>query len=151
MLDVIQDDLTNPQTRDLIAFHLAGMSENVPEGATFLDLSALERPDVTVWTAWEHGKIASVGALKLLGDGTGEIKSMRTHPDFIGRGAGAIILKTIIAAGRDRRLNRLSLETGSGDAFAAAMALYVKHGFRKGEAYSTHVQTEFNHFLHLDL
>jgi putative acetyltransferase len=151
MFEIVEDDLTNPQSRALIALHLAGMSETVPEGATFLGLSDLERPEVTVWSAWENSKIASIGALKMLPDGTGEIKSMRTHPDFAGRGAGAVILKTIVAAGTARGLRRLSLETGSGSAFAAAMALYQKYGFRKGEAYSTHEQTEFNHFLHLDL
>jgi len=151
VFDVIEDDLTNEQSRDLIAFHLAGMNENVPPGATFLGLSALQAPDVTVWSAWENQKIASIGALKMLSGEAGEIKSMRTHPDFIGRGAGAAILRTIIAAARSRGLRRLSLETGSGKAFEAALALYGKYGFRKGEAYSTHVQTAFNHFLHLDL
>lgn len=151
MFDIIEDNLSDPQSQALIAFHLAGMSESVPDGATFLGMADLRRPEVTVWSAWENGRIASVGALKMLPDGTGEIKSMRTHPDFVGRGAGAVILKAIIAAGRLRGLSRLSLETGSGDAFEAALALYRKHGFRKGEAYATHEQTEFNHFLHLDL
>jgi len=151
MFDVIEDDLSNVQSRELIAFHLAGMNENVPAGATFLGLSELQRPEVTVWSAWEESKIASIGALKMLPDGTGEIKSMRTHPAFAGRGAGAMILKTIIAAGKSRSLRRLSLETGSGAAFEAALALYQKYGFRKGEAYSTYKQTAFNHFLHLDL
>ena len=151
MFEVIEDDLTNTQSRELIAFHLAGMNENVPPGATFLGLSDLQRPDVTVWSAWEDSRIASIGALKMLPDGTGEIKSMRTHPDFVGRGAGAIILKKIILAATSRGLRRLSLETGSGGSFEAALALYQKYGFKKGEAYSSHVQTEFNHFLHLDL
>ncbi|MDE1995321.1 MAG: GNAT family N-acetyltransferase [Rhizobiaceae bacterium] len=151
MFEVVVDDLTNAQTQALIAFHLAGMNENVPPGATFLGLSDLQRPEVTVWSAWENAKIASVGALKLLPDGTGEIKSMRTHPDFAGRGAGGIILRTIITAAKSQGLRRLSLETGSGSAFEAALALYQKHGFKKGEAYSTHEQTSFNHFLHLDL
>lgn len=151
MFEVVEDDLSNVQSRELIALHLAGMNEHVPPGAVFLGLSDLQSSDVTVWSAWEDAKIASIGALKTLHDGTGEIKSMRTHPDFVGRGAGAIILKTIIAAARSRGLRRLSLETGSGNSFEAARALYQKHGFMKGEPYSTHVQTEFNHFLHLRL
>jgi putative acetyltransferase len=53
---------------------------------------------VTVWSAWENAKIASIGALKMLPDGTAEIKSMRTHPVLSGVVPGAIILKTIIAA-----------------------------------------------------
>jgi putative acetyltransferase len=151
MFDIIEDDLSREQSRDLIAFHLAGMSESVPDNAKFLGLSDLQQPEVTVWSAWENSKIASIGALKMLPDGTAEIKSMRTHPDFVGRGAGGIILKTIIAAASSRGIRRISLETGSGGSFAAAYALYEKHGFKKGDVYSTHKQTEFNHFLHLDL
>ena len=151
MFDVIEDDLSRPQSRDLIALHLAGMNETVPVGARFLDLSDLQRPDVMVWSAWEGSRIASIGALKALPDGNGEIKSMRTHPDFLGRGAGACILKFIITAASSRGLQRLSLETGSGKAFRAAMALYQRYGFVEGEAYANHKKTTFNHFLHLDL
>jgi putative acetyltransferase len=151
MFDVIEDDLSSPQSRDLIALHLAGMNESVPPGARFLDLSDLQRPEVTVWSAWEGTRIAGIGALKVLADGNGEIKSMRTHPDYLGRGAGACILRAIIASASSRGLRRLSLETGSGDAFAAALALYQRYGFEEGEAYSTHRKTEFNHFLHLTL
>jgi putative acetyltransferase len=151
MFNVIEDDLTSTQSRELIAFHLAGMSESVPPGAVFLGLADLQQPEVTVWSAWEDTRIASIGALKILPDGTGEIKSMRTHPDFVGRGAGATILKTIIKAATARDLRRLSLETGSGSAFEAPLAFYQKFGFKKGASYSTYQQTEFNHFLHLDL
>lgn len=151
MITICEDDLSNQQTQELIALHLAGMGTDVPEGAIFLGLSDLQQPGVTVWSAWEDLKIAGVGALKLLPDGRGEIKSMRTHPDFIGRKVGALILTTIIDAARARGIHRLSLETGSGSVFEAARALYEKFGFRKGEAYSNYVQTGFNHFLHLDL
>lgn len=151
MFEIIEDDLSSQKSRDLIAFHLAGMSDSVPDDAIFLDLSDLQQPGVTVWSAWENTKIASIGALKMLSDGTAEIKSMRTHPEFVGRGAGGLILKTMIAAASSRGIRRISLETGSGSSFAAAYALYEKHGFKKGDAYSTHKQTEFNHFLHLDL
>lgn len=151
MLTVREDDLTSQQSRDLIALHLKGMEESVPLGALFLSVSDLQSPRVKVWSVWEGDDIASIGALKLLPDGTGEIKSMRTHPDFTGRGAGSRILETIIGAAKTRGLRRLSLETGSGPSFEAARTLYERFGFRKGEAYSGYEQTDFNHFLHLDL
>lgn len=151
MLQVHEDDLSDPQSQGLISLHLAGMAADVPPGALFLDLSDLQRPNVTVWSAWDGPRIASIGALKMLPDGTGEIKSMRTHPDFIGRGAGARILATIVDAAKARGVRRLSLETGSGPSFEAARALYEKFGFREGEPYSAYVKTDFNHFLHLQL
>ena len=151
MLTVLEDDLSSQQSQDLIAFHLAGMGANVPSGAVFLDLSSLQQPNVTVLSVWEQDRIAGIGALKLLPDGSGELKSMRTHPDFTGRGVGSLLLKALIACAEIRGVSRLSLETGSGPAFEAARKLYEKFGFRKGEPYSGYEQTEFNHFLHLKL
>ena len=69
MFDVIEDDLSSEKSRDLIAFHRAGMSESVPDDAEFLGLCDLQQPEVTVWSAWQDSRIASIGALKMLPDG----------------------------------------------------------------------------------
>lgn len=151
MIVVVEDDLSSKQSRALLALHVADMKAIVPPGATFLGLSDLLRPEVTVWSAWEEGRIAGIGALKMLPDGVGEIKSMRTHPSFAGRGVGGQILNRIVVAARSRGLSRLSLETGTGIAFDAARALYQKHGFTIGKPYATHEQTDFNQFFHLEL
>lgn len=151
-LEIRQDDLSGEQTRALLTLHLSGMHANSPPGHVFaLDLSGLEAPEVTVWSAWAGDVIAGIGALKDLGDGTGEIKSMRTHPDRLRTGAAAAILDHIIQAARTRGLTRLSLETGSGAAFEAALALYRKRGFRSGEAFGGYQASAFNRFLHLEL
>jgi putative acetyltransferase len=152
MFDIRQDDLSDEQTHKLLALHLAGMHANSPAGSVFaLDLSGLQTPDVTVWTAWLQDKVAAVGALKMLPDDMAEVKSMRTHPDFTRRGAGAAILETIIATAKARGVRRLSLETGSGAAFDAAIAFYRRRGFESGSAFSDYTQSAFNQFLHLDL
>jgi putative acetyltransferase len=89
MVQIRQDDLSGEQTRALLALHLAGMQANSPPEAVFaLDLSGLQVPEVTVWSAWQGDRIASIGALKMLDAGQAEIKSMRTHPDFLRQGAG---------------------------------------------------------------
>ncbi|GAB0114889.1 GNAT family N-acetyltransferase [Acidisoma sp. C75] len=152
MLIIRDGDLTDPQTRDLLTLHLAGMHAESPPGSVFaLDLSGLQVPEVSVWTAWRGERIAGIAALKQLPDGTGEVKSMRTHPDFLRLGVGAALLATIIAAARARGMPRLSLETGSGPAFEPALALYRRHGFKDGPVFSTYEQSSFNQFLHLDL
>jgi putative acetyltransferase len=128
------------------------MHENSPPGSVFaLDLSALTAADVTVWTAWAGDRIAAVGAMRMLGDGAAEVKSMRTHPDFTRRGAGAAILERILAEARARGARRLSLETGSGPAFEPALALYERRGFVTGPAFSDYTASGFNRFLHLTL
>ncbi|MBK1661644.1 GNAT family N-acetyltransferase [Paracraurococcus ruber] len=153
MITIREDDLSGEQTRALLALHLQGMHANSPPGSVFaLDLSGLQAPGVTVWSAWEEGeRIAGIGALKDLGDGTGEVKSMRTHPDHLRKGVAAQVLERIIGEARARGLRRLSLETGSGPAFDPALALYRRRGFRDGEAFADYVRSPFNQFLHLDL
>ncbi|WP_298399818.1 GNAT family N-acetyltransferase [Sphingobium sp.] len=154
MFDIRPDDLTDPQTRALLALHLSGMQANSPAEAVFaLDLSGLQRPDIAVWTAWDGAAIAGVGALRVLVaddcEIRGEIKSMRTHPDHLRRGVAAALLRHIIGQARDRGMTRLSLETGSGPAFDPALALYRAHGFMEGEAFGGYHASAFNQFLHL--
>jgi putative acetyltransferase len=152
MFDIREDDLSADQTRTLLALHLAGMHANSPPGSVFaLDLSGLQIPEVTVWTAWRGDCIASVGALKMLQNDTAEVKSMRTHPDFLRSGAASAILERIITVARSRGVKRLSLETGSGPAFEPALALYRRRGFVNGEPFSDYEQSAFNQFLHLAL
>ena len=149
---VRRDDLAGEQTRDLLRFHLQGMHASSPPGHSYaLDLSGLQTPDITVWSAWEGSRIAAIGALKALADGTGEVKSMRTHPDFLRRGAGATVLETIIAEAQARGYRRLSLETGTGADFEAALAMYRKRGFASGNAFADYVPSDFNQFLHMAL
>jgi putative acetyltransferase len=128
------------------------MHSNSPPGHVFaLDLSGLDAPNVSVWSVWDGSALAGIGALKALGDGTGELKSMRTDPHYLRKGTAAALLEHIIATARGRGLRRLSLETGSGPAFDPALALYRKRGFVDGEAFADYQRSDFNQFLHLAL
>ncbi|MDP1738758.1 MAG: GNAT family N-acetyltransferase [Caulobacter sp.] len=152
MLTIRQDDLADGDVRALLALHLSGMQENTPPEHVFaLDLSGLQTPDITVWTVREAGALAGIGALRALGDGTGEVKSMRTHPDHLRKGAAAALLDHIVSVARARGYWRLSLETGVGESFDAALALYRKRGYAGGEAFADYTPSAFNQFLHLAL
>lgn len=152
MFVVRRDDLSGEPSRQLLALHLQGMHANSPPEHVFaLDLSGLMTPDVSVWSAWDGDAVVAIGALKALVDGTGEVKSMRTHPDHVRRGAATLILERIIAEARMSGFSRLSLETGSGPAFEPALALYRKRGFENGEPFSDYEPSAFNQFLHLQL
>lgn len=152
MIEIREDDLSSEVVRDLLAYHLEGMRGSSPPEFSFaLDLSGLKAPGITVWTAWRNGSLAGVGALKDHGGGLGELKSMRTHPDHLRQGVGRLLLEHIIGAARARGMRRLSLETGSGPLFEAALALYRKRGFRDGEAFAEYVPSAFNQFLHMDV
>lgn len=152
MFEIREDDLSSDQVRKLLELHLEGMHDNSPPGSVFaLNLSGLVAPEVTVWTAWRGERAASIGALKMLGDGNAEVKSMRTHPDFVRMGAGVAILETIIRSAASKGARRLSLETGSGLSFKAALSLYRRRGFKNGEAFGQYEASDFNQFLHLGL
>jgi putative acetyltransferase len=152
MLTLREDDLSGPEVRELLALHLSGMHANSPPGHVFaLDLSGLQEPEVTVWTAWDGDSLAGVGALKALSDQVGEVKSMRTHPQHLRKGVAAALLEQIVATARARGYRRLSLETGSGPAFAPALALYRKRGFIDGPPFGGYIASDFNQMLHLSL
>ena len=151
-LRICEDDLSDPRTLGLLRLHLEGMHANSPPESVFaLDLSGLKQPGITVWTAWSGDAVAGIAALKDLGGGRGEVKSMRTAPSFLRRGVAAELLEHIINAARERGMTRLSLETGSGEAFEPALELYRKRGFVEGEAFAQYEKSAFNQFLHLSL
>ena len=145
-------DLSNPEVVALVAYHQQAMQAGSPPGHSFaLGLSGLTDPAVTVWEARVAGRVAAIGALKRLGNGQAEIKSMRTHPDFLRQGIAARLLDAIIDHASAEGLKRLSLETGSGPAFEPALALYRKRGFANGPAFADYTLTDFNQCLHLTL
>ena len=145
-------DLADPEVQGLIAYHQRTMLEGSPRGLSFaLDLSGLQDKAVTVWAIHIQGRVAAIGALNRLAGRRGEVKSMRTHPDFLRQGLAAGLLETIITHARSEGLTVLSLETGTGPAFEAALSLYRKRGFVNGEAFADYTLTEFNQCLHLEL
>jgi putative acetyltransferase len=151
-MEIRNDDLSSAATQDLLRLHLQGMHANTPAGHVFaLDLSGLKARNVTVWSAWKGEQICGIAALRQLDAASGEVKSMRTHPDYLRQGVGAALLEHVIAVARARGLLRLSLETGQGPAFEPALALYRRRGFIDGEAFADYVQSPFNQFLHLTL
>ena len=151
-MKITTDDLTDPRTQDLLRLHLAGMHANSPPGHVFaLDLSGLRRADVTVWSAWDGDAICGIGALRQLNPSLGEVKSMRTHPDHLRKGVGRLLLDHIIDTAIARGFRTLSLETGRGPAFEAAVTLYRNRGFVEGEAFGDYVQSDFNRFFHMRL
>src|SRR5580692_7220972 len=150
--EIREEDLSSDLARDLVRLHLEGMHAHSPPGSMFaLDFSALKAPEVTVWAAWQTDRIAGIGALKDLGGRIGELKSMRTHPEFLRRGVAAALLEYIIEAARHRGMKRLSLETGSGWYFEPALSLYRRRGFIDGEEFADYKRSAFNQFLHLTL
>ncbi len=152
MIRIVEDDLQGAAIGALLRYHLEQMHANSPPGSVFaFDIDRLRAPDVTFWSAWIEGDLAGCGALKALGDGTGELKSMRTAPEHLRKGVAAALLDRMIMVASRRGYARLSLETGSGPAFEPALALYRMRGFIDGDSFGDYAPTDFNQFLHYSL
>ncbi len=147
---IIKDDLTGVEIRALLETHFASMLASSPaESCHFLDFDGLNAPDVTFWSIWDGEALAGCGALKEHTREHGEVKSMRTHADHLRKGTGAAMLRHIISQARQRGYVRLSLETGSSDAFAPARALYEAYGFEYCPPFCDYVEDPFSRFMTL--
>ena len=147
-----RDDLTGLEIRALLETHFAGMLASSPPGSChFLDFDGLNAPDVTFWSIWDGDSLAGCGALKELAAEHGEIKSMRTHADYLRKGVAARMLEHIIATAKQRGYRRLSLETGSTPDFDAAHALYLRYGFEYCPPFGGYVEDPFSRYMTLAL
>ena len=147
-----RDDLSGPDVQALVREHMAGMLSTSPlESVHALPLEGLRGPDVTIWSVWLNDELCGCGALKELERTHGEIKSMRTKPQFLRLGVGQAVLNHIIEEARARDYGRLSLETGSAEAFKPALALYIRNGFEFCEPFADYRLDPFSVFMSLRL
>ena len=152
MPDIRLADFGNPQILALLREHLNGMHASSPPGHVFaLDLSGLQRPDISFFALWEGDSLLGFGALKQLSPTHGELKSMRTAAMHLRKGAAQKILDHLLGLARARGYTRVSLETGSGPAFEPALALYRRNGFVEGDAFADYSKSDFCAFYHLSL
>ncbi len=151
-MDIRRVDFDHPQVISLLELHLLGMHSASPKGTNYaLDIDALKHPKIDFLGVWEADYLVGFGAIKAMNADQAEIKSMRTHPDFLRRGVGTTLLLHMIKLARQRGYSRLSLETGTDPAFKAALRLYHMHGFKNGEVFGDYRPSPHNQFLHLDL
>lgn len=142
---IVRDDLIHPAVLALLDLHVRQAHANSPADGVFaLDVAGLKDPALTLWSAWEGEALLAIGALKQLDATHGEVKSMRTAPAQLRRGAARAMLTHLIGAARARGYRRLSLETGANDAFAPARALYEAAGFVPCETFGDYQLTGFN-------
>ena len=127
---IAPDDPLAEDVRGLLERHLAHARANTaPEDVYALEADALRDPSVTFFSFRADGELLGVAALKRLDDRHAEIKSMHTAEAARGQGIGRALVDHLVAVARDAGYRRVSLETGSGPAFAAARRLYASAGF----------------------
>lgn len=143
-----EGELDREDVRELLAHHVAEMNAGSPPSACHvMAADDLRKPEIRFFTLREDGVLLGCGALKRLADGNGEIKSMRTARTALGRGVGKAMLDQLIAEGRKSGMTRLSLETGSTPAFAAALRLYEREEFRPCGPLGGYAEHPFTRFF----
>ena len=150
---VIEEE--DPRTADVSALlerHLAFCNtHSPPEDVHALDIEGLLDPAVAFFTLRQDGELLGVGTLKELDPSHAEIKSMHTAEASRGLGVGRAIVEHLLATAEARGYRRVSLETGSMDAFAPARSLYERIGFTPCGPFAEYRDSPNSNFMTLAL
>jgi len=133
---IVPGDFDDDRIVALLAGHFAAMRSTGPaESCHVMPLDAMREAELDFFAAWDGDQLAGVGAVKRLGGGHGEIKSMHTAAAYRRRGVGQATLDHLVAHALALGLTRLSLETGAGEFFVPARAMYARNGFSECEPF----------------
>ena len=147
-MEEIAIDVEAPDTADVVALleaHLAFANEHSPsEHVHALDLSGLKVPSITFCSARRGGQLLGVGALRDLGDGRFEVKSMHTSAAARGTGVGRRMLDHLVDLATERGGTWLGLETGTMAAFEPARQLYETAGFEPCAPFGDYTDNPFS-------
>ncbi|WDR03391.1 GNAT family N-acetyltransferase [Devosia algicola] len=144
----LQDDV-----RSLVAALNAHLTPLSPPQFQFkMTVEQMADADTTLFVArLEDGAAVGIGALKVHGDGLGEVKRMYTVPAMRGQRVGSALLAAIVGLARDKRLTRMMLETGEGPGFAGACRLYEGAGFSVRGPFLDYPASEWSRFYEMPL
>jgi len=148
LINIKIDDLSGSEIYELLQEHLQSVAlHSPPESVHALDIEALRKPEITFWSVWENGELVGCGALKKLDSQHAEIKSMRTSSLHLRKGVAKNLLNHILEEAKRRGYSRLSLETGSMEAFEPARKLYANFGFTYCEPFADYVEDPYSVFM----
>lgn len=123
----------DPTAADVVALleaHITFSRKVTPPGHVHaFEPNDLVVDDVTLFGLHDRDDLLGIGALRHLDVGHVEIKSMHTAAAARGRGVGRRVLEGLLDEATSRGYARVSLETGTMEAFAPARTLYESAGF----------------------
>jgi len=139
-----EKSLTDELAHVLQAHWLFCTSSTPIEHVYALDAKKLFLPDITVFGARIDGELVGVGAMRKLDQLHAELKSMHTLAKSRGSGVGKAMVAYIEDFARSSGIERMSLETGTNEAFRPARQLYKSLGYQSCEAFGDYVLSEDN-------
>jgi putative acetyltransferase len=149
---IAEDDPRRDDVRALLEAHLRFAHAMTPlEHVYALDLDGLLDPAIAFYSVRWGGELLGVGAIKELDPEHAELKSMHTAEAARRRGVARALVDHLVGVARDRGARRVSIETGTGEAFAPARSLYASAGFVPCGPFGDYAATEDNTFMTLEL
>jgi putative acetyltransferase len=139
-----EKSLTDELAQILQAHWLFCTSSTPIEHVYALDASKLFSPDITAFGARIDGEIVGVGAIRKLDAQHAELKSMHTLAKYRGSGVGKAMVAHIEDFAKRSGIERISLETGTNEAFKPARELYKSLGYNSCDAFGDYVLSEDN-------
>jgi len=140
----IEESLTDELAQILQAHWLFCTSSTPIEHVYALDASKLFSPDITLFGARIDGELVGVGAMRKLDALHAELKSMHTLAKSRGSGVGKAMVAHIEQFAQRSGIKRMSLETGTNEAFKPARELYKSLGYNSCDAFGDYVLSEDN-------
>ncbi len=139
-------DFSSLDVQELLRDYVAFAQQDICTHA--LDLAELQTPDIQMFTARNNADmLMGCAALKRLTESTGEIKSVRTHPDHLRKGVSRKLMAHIETTAKKAGLSALYLETHNTPPYAAACKLYESLGFQYCGPFGDYIQTSRNVFM----
>ena len=140
-----EEDPRADDIRRLLERHLSFAREvTPPDHVHALDLDGLLDSAVTFFALRRDGALVGVGALRQLDETHVELKSMHVAEAERGQGLGRVLVDRLLDVARARGYRRVSLETGTYPAFAAARALYDSVGFTRCEPFADYTDNPYS-------
>ncbi len=132
LIDIREADPTSDALRPVVEAHFAHSETAGPaESNHTMDAEALSGPGIRFWAMYDAGQPVGCGALKVLPDGTAEVKSVHILAQARGRGLARKMMIHLAELARTDGISALVLETGAAHLpeYDAARKLYEAHGY----------------------
>ena len=151
-MKTIESNFEDPEVNQLLKKHFVELRSVSPKGSTHvLDIEGLQNKSIKFWSIYEHHKLIGCGALKFLDSNHGEFKSIRVADSFRKKGYGKKVISVLFEKSKELGVNKISVETGSGEFFLPARRLFKKFGFEECEPFGHYVNDSNSCYMSLEI
>jgi putative acetyltransferase len=136
----------------LIDTHAQYCAKHTPSGSGHaVATNASNLTTIRYWTAYLGRQAVGCIGLSQINHTHAEIKTMHVLSSARGGGIGITLINRLLAEAKSSGFDRVSLETGRSDGFAASRALYKKAGFIPCEPFGDYADDPFSYCMTMQL